>query len=293
MENRGHVGSRAARAIGTVVCVGCLAYFCVGMTGRWGGVGTSLGLMAGRPWLMVAEVALMLLGVGVETLRWAALRSGFMGGRLTDDLLATLRSIALGNSTPLNLGEHVGRGMTYARHRMATVLSLLSSVVQTAAILLLGFAGGLAVRRLGMDIPVAGGVAAAAALVACLFGAAMVWRRRRRWLRAARALGLAFGLAVVKVLMFSFQMFLLLRAGGGAGEGLFAAVLFYYLCVTVSPRVNIVDIGVKGAWAVAVFGPWVCEECIVAATVLMWLINIVAPTLTGYAVLLVGRLRRA
>lgn len=277
--------------LGTVVCAVCLVYFCAGLADRWGGVVRSLGLMAGRPWLMVAEVALMVAGVGVETLRWAALRRGFMGGRLTDDLLATLRSIALGNSTPLNLGEHVGRGMTYARHRMATILSVLSSVVQTAAILLLGFGGGLAVRRLGMNIPVAGGVAAAAALVACLIGVGMTWRKRRRWARAASALCLAFCLAGVKVLMFSFQLFLLLRAGGAEGDGLYAAVLFYYLCVTVSPRVNIVDIGVKGAWAVGIFRPWACEEGIFAATVMMWAINIVVPSLAGYVVLLAGRLR--
>lgn len=263
------------------------------MAGRWGGVGDSMWLLAGRPALMAAEVGLMLAGVGVETLRWSALRRGYMGGSLEADFLATLRSVALGNSTPLNLGEHAGRGMSYPRRRMATVLSLIASVVQTAALLVLGFVGCIGVGHAGVELPRLGVVAACVALAAAGLGLIVVWRRRRRRMRAAAAVGWAFALSVVKVSLFSFQLFLLLAAcGGGAGWGLYCAVLFYYLCVTVTPRVNMVDIGVKGAWAVGVFAPWVGEAGAAAATVVMWLVNIVVPSLAGFAVLIIGRLRR-
>lgn len=285
--------SRKAEAIiGAAVCIACLAYFAVSFAGRWGGVGDSLWLIASRPWLIGAEAVLMLAGVAVETLRWSVLRRGFMGGSLLTDFLATLRSIALGNSTPFNLGEHVGRGISYSRRRLAAVVSVLASVVQTAAILALGFAGGLAVRSLGMSLPRAGGVAAFAALVTAGFGLAIAWRRRGRKGRALASVGWAFAVSAVKVSLFSFQLFLLLAACGGASGGLYCAVLFYYLCVTVTPRVNIVDIGVKGMWAAGIFAPWVGDEGAVAATVVLWLINIVAPTCAGFVVLLVGRLRR-
>ncbi|MGN0028655.1 MAG: hypothetical protein ACI35Q_02865 [Marinilabiliaceae bacterium] len=283
---------KAETIVGTAVCIACLAYFAASFAGRWGGVGDSLWLIASRPWLIVAEAVLMLVGVAVETLRWSILRRGFMGGSLVADCLATLRSIALGNSTPFNLGEHVGRGMSYPRRRIAAAVSLLASVVQTAAILALGFAGGLAVRSLGMSLPRAGGVAACAALVAAGFGLAMAWRRRGRRLRAMAAVGWAFAVSTAKVALFSFQLFLLLAACGGASGGLYCAVLFYYLCVTVTPRVNLFDIGVKGMWAAGIFAPWVGEEGAVAATVVLWLINIVAPSCAGYVVLIAGRQRR-
>lgn len=283
---------KAETVVGSAVCLACLAYFAASFAGRWGGVGESACIIASRPWLIVVEAVLMLVGVAVETLRWSVLRRGFMGGGIKADCLATLRSIALGNSTPFNLGEHVGRGMSYSCRRVAAAVSLLASVVQTAAILALGFAGGLVVRSLGMSLPRAGGVAACAAIAAAGFGLAMAWRRRGRRGRAMAAVGLAFGVSVVKVALFSFQLFLLLAACGGAGGGLYWAVLFYYLCVTVTPRVNIFDIGVKGMWAAGIFAPWVGEEGAVAATVVLWLVNIVAPTCAGYVVLLVGRLRR-
>lgn len=282
---------RLARIVGTVVCLVCLVFFAREIFDKWDGVGRAAWLIAGRPGLIVAEFGLMGLGVFIETLRWSALRRGFMGGRLTDDFLATLRSIALGNSTPMNLGEHLGRGMTYSRHRLATVVSVLSSVVQTAAILTLGFVGGLCVASLGMRIPVAGLVALCAAIGAALFGLAIVWRKRRRRLAAARAIGGSFGLSILKTLNFSFQLYLLLLASAFMTDGLFAAVLFYYLCITVTPRVNILDVGVKGAWAAGIFCPWVADEGIYAATVCLWVVNIVLPSVVGYAVLLVGRFR--
>lgn len=284
---------KAEAIVGFAVCLACLAYFAASFAGRWGGVGESVWIIASRPWLIVAEAALMLVGVAVETVRWSVLRRGFMGGSIKADALATLRSIALGNSTPFNVGEHVGRGVSYPHRRVAAAVSLLASVVQTAAILALGFGGGLAVRSLGMSLPRAGGVAACAALAATGLGLAIAWRRRGRRLRTMAAVGWAFAVSVVKVALFSFQLFLLLAACGGAGGGLYCAVLFYYLCVTVTPRVNIVDIGVKGMWAAGIFAPWVGEEGAVAATVALWLINIVAPTCAGYVVLLAGRLRRA
>lgn len=284
---------KAEAVVGTVVCVACLAYFAVVFAGRWGGVGDSLWLIASRPWLIVAEACLMLAGVAVETLRWSVLRRGFMGGSLVADSLATLRSIALGNSTPFNLGEHAGRAISYSSRREAAAVSLLASVVQTAAILALGFTGGLAVRSLGMSLPRAGGVAACAALGAAVFGLAMAWRRGVGRGRAMAAVGWAFAVSAVKVALFSFQLFLLLRACGGAGGSLYCAVLFYYLCVTVTPRVSIVDVGVKGMWAAGVFAPWTGEEGAVAATVVLWLINIVVPSCAGFVVLLAGRLRRA
>lgn len=276
---------RAGRAVGIAVCLGCLTYFCLSVAEKWDDFSQSVWLMAGRPLLMTAEVLLMLTGIIVETLRWSTLRRGFMSGRLTDDFLATLRSIALGNSTPMNLGEHVGRGMSYPRRRIAAVVSVLASVVQTAALILLGFAGGVAVRGLGMDISRAGVVAAVVALAAALLGLAVVWRKRRRRVRAAWAVGGAFGLSLVKVLLFSLQLYLLLSAGGVGQGGLYWAVLFYYLCITVTPRVNIIDVGVKGAWAVSIFGAWVGEPVILAATVVLWALNIVVPSVCGYVVL--------
>lgn len=276
---------RLSKFAAAVVCAACLAYFVRTLAGRWSGVSDSFADLLSRPCLLAVEFLLMLTGVTVETLRWSSLRRGFMGGSLRSDFLATLRSIALGNSTPMNVGEHAGRGMSYPRRRLAALVSVMASVVQTAAIVLLGLAGGAAVRRAGMEIPRAGLLAVAAAGAVALVGLAVIWRRRRKRFSAAAYVAAAFGLSALKVCLFSLQLFLLLASGGCASPGLYCAVLFYYLCVTVTPRLSVADVGVKGAWAEVVLGPWVGCEVAMAATVALWVINILLPTLAGYAAL--------
>ena len=67
------------------------------------------------------------------------------------DFTATLRSIALGNATPGNIGEHAGRGMSYADTGKAAIISILASVLQTADIAVLGIAGAAGLWMSGRD----------------------------------------------------------------------------------------------------------------------------------------------
>ena len=65
---------------------------------------------------------------------------------------------------------------------------------------------------------------------------------------------------------------------GLAGEGisgLVAKLFVYYLFVTITPNVPIAEIGVRGAWAIAVFGSMNAA----LAGVLLWVINTLLPCL--------------
>ncbi len=278
------------------IVIFALAYFVCQLSGRWMAVAEAAVRVVGRPWVVALEVLLMAVVVVVEAARWSLMRRAFVsGGSFGQDFVASLRGTALGNSTPGGVGEHVGRASAYGGDLMASGwASLCSSAAQTMAIAFAGVAGAVWLGVVGIGFPkaaivwglVAMGIVGVAAAVACL-----VFRRRigrvARFV-AGRRLGWAYVLssgavAVLKVCLFSFQLWVLIVACGGVGTAdLYAAVLVYYLCVTLTPRLSIVDVGVKGAWSLAVLGGFAGAEAVSAAVILLWGLNIVLPSVVGY-----------
>lgn len=270
------------------LCVVCLAVFVHDAWGRWADVEAALTGALTSPGLMAAELALMVANLGVETLRWRSVRGIFTGGSAADDAAASLRAISLGNATPGNVGEHVGRCAAYADKGRAAVASVAASALQTAVIALLGMAacaflssGGAAVPPLAMRM----GAAAFAVMCAIAIVAAAALRKRVRPMAGWGArLAAATLLNALKVGIFSLQLLLLLRAGSNAdGDALFAAVVYYYYLVTLTPRVNIIDIGVKGNLASYVLASGMCAEATVtSAVVVIWAVNILLPSAIGF-----------
>lgn len=282
----------SARSIGrwcvAAFCVVCLAVFVHDAWGRWADVEAALTGALTSPGLMAAELALMVANLGVETLRWRSVRGIFTGGSAADDAAASLRAISLGNATPGNVGEHIGRCGSYADKGRAAVASVAASALQTAVIALLGMAacaflssGGAAVPPLAMRV----GAAAFAVMCAIAIVAAAALRKRVRPMAGWGArLAAATLLNALKVGIFSLQLLLLLRAGSNAdGDALFAAVVYYYYLVTLTPRVNIIDIGVKGNLASYVLASGMCAEATVtSAVVVIWAVNILLPSAIGF-----------
>lgn len=87
--------------------------------------------------------------------------------------------------------------------------------------------------------------------------------------------------SIVRLLCWCVQLGLLLYALDGITEitgltgvtELTALTAIYYLLVTITPNVPIAEIGVRGAWAIAVFGT---PQAAIAAVVL-WVINTLLP----------------
>ena len=63
----------------------------------------------------------------------------------------------------------------------------------------------------------------------------------------------------------------------------FVSIPLYYLFVTVTPNMPAADIGIRGAWAVLVFGQYIhdVQANIILATTCLWLINTLLPVLLG------------
>lgn len=118
------------------------------------------------------------------------------------------------------------------------------------------------------------------------------WRNHRLRQAAAQLGGLRYQaflrllwLSLLRYLCFSLQMCLALRFCGvclSASQWLVALPL-YYLLVTVSPNIPAADFGIRGSWAIYVFGhfaPSSAPACAMAV-LLMWCTNTVLPVIVG------------
>jgi hypothetical protein len=85
--------------------------------------------------------------------------------------------------------------------------------------------------------------------------------------------------SLVRVACWCVQLALIIYALGGTDISGFAGTLLkapvYYLFVTITPNIPIVEVSVRGAWAIAVFGTMNAA----LSGVLLWAINTLLPCL--------------
>ena len=138
------------------------------------------------------------------------------------------------------------------------------------------------------------------AVVLLLLGLALYFAPRllKRWAEVSHKLVLiSLGQSFVRLLCWCVQLALVLWAVDGLGisglvdegisglvdegisglgvSGLVAKTFVYYLLVTITPNVPIAEVGVRGAWAIVVFGTMNAA----LAGVLLWIINTLLPCL--------------
>ena len=121
---------------------------------------------------------------------------------------------------------------------------------------------------------------AAIVVLAVLF--ALAPKLLRKWAQVNHDLMLrSIGQSLVRLLCWCVQLVLVLYALGALGElgvlGGLGKSAIYYLLVTVTPNVPIVEAGARGAWAIAVFG----TVNAALAGVLLWAINTLLPCVVG------------
>ncbi len=251
-------------------------------------------------------VALMPVNMAIEAWRWMTLWNGdaTLNGangevnELTDERL-TFReaqrqvyySKLAGLITPWRLGEYPARGVLMEVQRdqvpgtkdiMPRVLAMgaVGSATMTAAIVIAGvvaLAFSPAIRtQLGDSYLYA--LAVVILLLAIAF--ALAPRALKKYAEVNQNLLFrSLGQSFVRLLCWCVQLALVLWALGavtGYGlRGMGYGLLIYYLLVTITPNVPIAEVGVRGVWAIVVFGSMNAAF----AGVLLWVINTLLPCL--------------
>jgi hypothetical protein len=260
---------------------------------------TSLRGMGWAQWLALAAcVALMPVNMALEAWRWRTLliynsQCTMHNFSFAEAQKQVYYSKLAGLITPWKLGEYPARAVLMSHQPSAVrnqkslwskVLSMgaVGSATMTTAIIIAGVAAMMIDdwSLVNADWRFSYFIAIAIVLVLLALALALAPRLLRRWAEVSHRLVLiSLGQSLLRLLCWCVQLGLVLWALGAVSHQLSAISLFfiYYLLVTVTPNVPIAEAGVRGAWAMWLFG----TPTAALAGVLLWAINTLLPCLWG------------
>lgn len=117
-----------------------------------------------------------------------------------------------------------------------------------------------------------------AVMLLLVVGLALAPRLLKRWATVSHGLILkSVGQSLVRLVCWCVQLALVLWALGAFSfqPSAISSLFIYYLLVTITPNVPIAEVGVRGAWAMIVFG----TANAALAGVILWAINTLLPCL--------------
>ena len=251
-------------------------------------------------------VALMPVNMAIEAWRWMTLWNGdaTLNGangevnELTDERLSfkeaqrqVYYSKLAGLITPWRLGEYPARGVLMGERMneltneriWPRVLSMgaVGSATMTAAIVLAGVVALAFSPSVMAQLGDSYLYALAAAILILAIAFALAPRALKKYAEVnPQLLFRSLGQSFVRLLCWCVQLGLVIVALNplyGLGLVRFTMLLtpIYYLLVTITPNVPVVEAGVRGAWAIVVFGSMNAA----LAGVLLWVINTLLPCL--------------
>lgn len=264
----------------------------------------SLRSMAWQQYLALGLcVALMPVNMAIEAWRWRTLWNGDAtlngangeANELTDERLTfkeahrqVYYSKLAGLITPWRLGEYPARGVLITNERMnelgseriwprVLAMGAVGSATMTFAIVL---AGVPAIMANGEWLMVNGEwwIAVGVILLLLVVGLALAPRLLRQYAEVSYGLIIkSVGQSLVRLICWCVQLALVLWAleAFSFQPSAISSLFIYYLLVTITPNVPIAEVGVRGAWAIVVFGSMNAAF----AGVLLWVTNTLLPCL--------------
>lgn len=264
----------------------------------------SLRSMAWQQYLALGLcVALMPVNMAIEAWRWRTLWNGDAtlngangeANELTDERLTfkeahrqVYYSKLAGLITPWRLGEYPARGVLITNERMnelgseriwprVLAMGAVGSATMTFAIVL---AGVPAIMANGEWLMANGEwwIAVGVILLLLVVGLALAPRLLRQYAEVSYGLIIkSVGQSLVRLICWCVQLALVLWAleAFSFQPSVISSLFIYYLLVTITPNVPIAEVGVRGAWAIVVFG----SVNAAFAGVLLWVINTLLPCL--------------
>ena len=240
-------------------------------------------------------IALMPVNMGLEAWRWHSLMNEGVK-ELKNEGISFLEahyqvyySKLAGLITPWRLGEYPSRAILMAENDerlgirdeglWSRVLSMgaVGSATMTIAIVVCGLlALSLEIGDWRLEIGHYW-ILVVAVLLLLVVGLALAPRMLRRWATVSHGLIIkSVGQSVVRLACWCVQLALVLYALGAISDqySVFSTPI-YYLLVTITPNVPIAEVGIRGFWAMQVFGTMNAT----LAGVVLWGVNTLLPCL--------------
>lgn len=276
---------RVVHIIEWVIAIAACAYliYKIATYEDYAALGECLRSMGWAQWLAIGLcTALMPVNMALEAWRWQTL----MNLPFRESQRQVYYSKLAGLITPWRLGEYPARAMMQGEWKKTLSMGAVGSATMTGAILI---AGLLAIAVQPSIVAYVGGsymytVGGAMVLLTGVFF--LMPKIFRQW--ADLHYGLLFYSlfqSFIRLVCWCVQLGLVLYALSGSPIldfrfeilDLMVKTPIYYLLVTITPNVPVVEAGVRGAWAIVVFGTMNAA----LAGVLLWAINTLFPCAIG------------
>jgi len=268
-----------------------------------------------RPFFIVFVVLLMLVNLGLESMKWKVLVSKFEKTTFLNSFKTILVGVTTGIVTPAKLGEYFGRMLLLdsKNNWKAIWATFISSIAQNIATILFGIFGLTYFLRRFYDIE------STIIDVSFYLGLTLVvvllflYYNIDLGLRIIRRLGLrkfadkimskddsikqfadssilnkVLIFSLLRYLVFALQYYLLLVFFGVEGDvtAVFAAITVVYLIQTSIPLPPITNIFARGEIAILVFSHFTGNEImILSSTFSLWIINLLIPATIGMIII--------
>ncbi len=258
--------------------------------------------------LIMLSIVLFPVNWGIESYKWKLITAQIEKIDLKKASRAVYAGICVGNLAPGRATEFLAKIHFFkAENRISiTVLHFLNGMFQLSITVLFGI---LALLLRSNDtgnnetlqwISLSLSAVVMLAFVLALFNinSIMNWMYKRFSKQKGEAVHLSWGnglllklfaLSFIRYFVFSFQFVLLLNVFQLQTNGiyLFTGISIYFLFTTIIPMFSIIEAAVRTAIALIVFSDLgISNASLAVVAILLWLINIVFPSIVGYIILL-------
>ncbi len=263
-------------------------------------------------WMLLLTISLFPVNWILESLKWKKITHAIEPISLFTAIKSVLVGLCVGNLTPGRLGEFAGRILFFKSENRAkaSVTHFVCGITQLITTMFIGVISML----FFVSNKFSGQQNFYWILFSCLlFLTLLIWLILRinnvyNWLRSTRffktitlgemryepkVIAQLFGLSFVRYLVFSFQYVLLLFIFGASTDflTLWMGVAISFMLMSAIPMISFIEVAVRAAIAVLIFGSFQSNGLqLITASTLLWLINIIIPSILGYIILVAEKI---
>ncbi len=251
---------------------------------------------------IVLTFLLLFLNWGIEVIKWKLITKSTEIISFAKAWQSVWMGVCIGNLTPGRIGEFAGRILFFKpEHRAkATTLHFICGITQLLITILMGCLGLLLFSS--MIVKVYFNTILISEIILLFVFSILLFRINKviAWLKKTRFLKKynfndleieqimllkMLALSALRYVVFFMQFYLLLTACGVSGNfyHIIGAITITYLLLSTIPMISFIEVAIRAFVVVLLFGGMGSNDwkLSIAAT-LLWLINIVLPSIIGY-----------
>ncbi len=242
------------------------------------------------------------INILLESLRWQSLIAPMVPLKLIDAQRQVYQGVVGGFITPYRLGEIPTRLLTYPRSfwTIGLTLGIIGSVWMTWINIILGIPAAIAYLSKENETLLYLSIAIGGLVGLLLIGTPFILNTlsHRKWHNvhlqsyftsfknySIKQMAVVGGWTMCRYLCYCTQLYWILIFCGVELDitNYLIGISLYYLLVTISPSAPIIDVGIRGSWAIWLFNSMVPQSTpnIMCAVLLMWIINTALPVIIG------------